>query len=417
MYLSKFSTSINEDGALRIEIRNKSLLSIVHVKSWKDGLGLKLIQGERKYFRFLNAESTLLNFAHNKDMDLPIHDFTKEIPVIYIEAASKYIHLQHLILRVFRHYPGSYDLFQSNKHLFDLVIYNHQNLRKTGYLISLQQHKIIEVLYPDKKCSISYKSLVSLLKRIIPTIDPESPSLIDSFMQKVIYSKLLFRSEKTLLHIKSIPLCCLEDNYLKFVFLLRPSLIFKDIDEYLSTSGNTYDLYQGNSFFKNHISSYRYLIDDTFLMAKRLKKPEKEIKDKIFNSKTKDQITRYHDQLLAELRNKKIYNVDGIIYNTPPIPGTKEITPITSYEGLLQEGRELDHCVGQAGYDERVRNGVSYIYAIKTETDRCTLELEIGTGNDFHIRQLRGRTNSNPEKETIVLVENWILENHKSHHK
>ena len=121
MYLSEIRTSINTNGSLRIVMRENSTTSIVHVKSWKDGLGMELIQGRREDFHFMNTESTILNKAHNKKLDLPIHRFINEIPSIYSEAAGEYIHLQHLALRVFRFHPKSYDLFKSNKPLFDLI--------------------------------------------------------------------------------------------------------------------------------------------------------------------------------------------------------------------------------------------------------------------------------------------------------
>ena len=408
MYLSKFCTSINEDGSLRITVHNEFYSSIAHVKSWKDGLGMTLIQGKREHFDFINRESTLLNKAHNKSMGLPIHEFIKEIPVIYIEAIKEYIFLQHLALRVFRYYPRAYELYNSNKYLFDLVLYNHQDLRKTGSLISLKQHEIIKALYPNKKCSISYKSVERLVrKNIIPTIDPGSMHIIDSLMRKIIYSKLNIRSEKSLLHIKYIPLCYLEDKYINYVFRFRKSVLFKQIEDYLLASGNDYDLYSSNNFIKQKIIAFNSLIEDIKRMSERLGVPSNEVENKLFDSKDENEINRYHDDLLDEIG---VGGGEEIVFGKPPIPGTNEIIPITSSTGLLIEGDELNHCVGHAGYEDFVISGESYIYAIKTDSDRCTLELGIKDESNYFIKQLSGNGNVHPKRETRKLVNNWLKE-------
>ena len=64
-------------------------------------------------------------------------------------------------------------------------------------------------------------------------------------------------------------------------------------------------------------------------------------------------------------------------YPAPPIPGSASIRPISTYRGLLAEGRSQRHCV--AIYHERVLAGRYYVYQV-LEPERCTLGLAISPG-------------------------------------
>jgi hypothetical protein len=91
------------------------------------------------------------------------------------------------------------------------------------------------------------------------------------------------------------------------------------------------------------------------------------------------------------------------------IPGL--IVPIRTVAGLIQESREMDHCV--AGYDAAVAAGAGYVYRVMADStrgvDRATLLVEPHhSGQCWVPRQLRGYSNSPVSEATREVVRAWV---------
>lgn len=92
----------------------------------------------------------------------------------------------------------------------------------------------------------------------------------------------------------------------------------------------------------------------------------------------------------------------------PPPAGTATIEALTTPEALLQEGRELQHCVGS--YDDRVGRGTCAVYRV-LEPERATLSLAWRPDRGaWQIEQLRGIRNHPVGPPTEKAVRDWLAQ-------
>ena len=413
MYLSKFCTSLNTDKSLEIQVKENGAVSTAHIKSWEDGLGIISIQGNSS-FDVLDQEMTLLNKAHDNDQDLPIHDFVKSIPNKYQKIAIKQISQQYSMLRIFRYVPAAYDLYHSNRLLLCLVVFHQKNLLKAKDLLKMPQHKIVEILYPNKESALSYKSIVRMLKhRIIDYGRLKDVVRIHHFLANLLTGKLPCYNEQDLLHIKYIPTYILNLEYFDFMFLLNPLLIFDPIKRELETTDKRIKEKISNENNKR-LMKIISLVQDTYYMFAELKTHEQNFYNKLHNASNLNMLNKLHDEIMEKSMSERYGNLEkdritpDISNIKPPISGTKNIIPLRSYSDYINESKELKHCLAYADYIHDVNEGRSYIYSVKTKNDRCTLELGIKENNEFCIAQLLGYGNSVPLEETTKMVNKWL---------
>ena len=75
---------------------------------------------------------------------------------------------------------------------------------------------------------------------------------------------------------------------------------------------------------------------------------------------------------------------------------------------LKREGKELDHCVGNMGYDNKMINGVSFIAFVRKceEIEKPYVTVEYGL-KDNKVLQCYGYHDSKPQQEVIDFVDEW----------
>lgn len=88
----------------------------------------------------------------------------------------------------------------------------------------------------------------------------------------------------------------------------------------------------------------------------------------------------------------------------PPVPGTALIQPLCDEEALREEGRVMEHCVGDLS--ERVRTWDAYFYRVLAP-ERATMEVEIGGGAP-RIARLSLKANGAPGPATWAAVGAWL---------
>ena len=93
-----------------------------------------------------------------------------------------------------------------------------------------------------------------------------------------------------------------------------------------------------------------------------------------------------------------------LYFQPPPIPGTKYIVPITSYDELRDEGERMNHCVEL--YKNKILRGDAYIYKVFF-IKRCTLEI-YRSGKHWHIGEFRTKNNGKPPSSTRFYVREWL---------
>jgi len=95
----------------------------------------------------------------------------------------------------------------------------------------------------------------------------------------------------------------------------------------------------------------------------------------------------------------------------PPISGTKDIIPLTSFEALEEEAFQQSNCLGiNDNYANKVLSGGLYIYRVLAP-ERHTLSIEKMGGNCWRISELRQRKNGKGLENTKVVVQRWLESN------
>lgn len=90
---------------------------------------------------------------------------------------------------------------------------------------------------------------------------------------------------------------------------------------------------------------------------------------------------------------------------SPPLRGTRDITPILTVPALVEEGRDQNNCV--AAYAERVRRRTTFIYRV-LRPERATLSIVKGEDGDWRIAELECRGNTRVSAITRIAVEVWL---------
>jgi hypothetical protein len=125
---------------------------------------------------------------------------------------------------------------------------------------------------------------------------------------------------------------------------------------------------------------------------------------------THDEVTKRYRRRIRQLIEANQHDTE--CFRTPPLPGVPgKIEPITSPEGLVNEGEEQGNCV--ASYAERVRQGSTFIYRI-LDPERATLSLvKPSPFSNWEIGELEAKYNTDVRSETEDFVSAW-LERHQS---
>lgn len=112
-----------------------------------------------------------------------------------------------------------------------------------------------------------------------------------------------------------------------------------------------------------------------------------------------------HAEVSANFLTLHPGGVVGSHLPTPPLRGTRDITPILTVTALVEEGRAQNNCV--ATYVERIRRRTTFIYRV-LRPERATLSIVRGEDGDWRISELEASGNTNVSLITRQSVESWL---------
>ena len=126
---------------------------------------------------------------------------------------------------------------------------------------------------------------------------------------------------------------------------------------------------------------------------------------------TANALNRLHDRLVVELNQWRgrelIRNEYGqpVPLPEPPLAATDNIIPITSQAELIEEGREMHHCI--ASHLKSVVDGKFAVYRM-TAPERLTIEVLVMSGGQLVLREVRGKCNHLPSDASNSIIEAWF---------
>lgn len=126
-----------------------------------------------------------------------------------------------------------------------------------------------------------------------------------------------------------------------------------------------------------------------------------------------EQSDRWHRQSAQEGKNKKYQEGTSNVVYGPTWKNSKyngwTIKEIKTPNDLDVEGYLMDHCVGS--YADLVAQGDANIYSLRDPGNKphVTIEAKI-FDNDIDLRQIKGKSNSEPKSEYKAMVKEWFQE-------
>ncbi|MEM7600589.1 MAG: PcfJ domain-containing protein [Verrucomicrobiota bacterium] len=171
-----------------------------------------------------------------------------------------------------------------------------------------------------------------------------------------------------------------------------------------------------NDKAENHRGRIIHLITDTLSMQEELRDDgnsharRTHFSDLRSLRETHGEVTNRYRRRIRQLIEANQHDTER--FRTHPLPGIPgKIEPITSPEGLVNEGKEQGNCV--ASYAEKVRQGSTFIYRL-FYPERATLSIiKPSPFADWEIGELESRYNTDVQGETEEYVEDW-LDRHQS---
>lgn len=130
----------------------------------------------------------------------------------------------------------------------------------------------------------------------------------------------------------------------------------------------------------------------------------------LHSTSNKAQLTRLHDRLVERYNGRTFaaeiakLSRDYGAYPTPPIAGNEMIQPLRSWEDLVNEGREMRHCVASWHYSVMQRS--TFIYRVYG-TDRLTLAIA-RQGDGWRISEVKSYCNRPAQICDMEKIQRWL---------
>lgn len=161
---------------------------------------------------------------------------------------------------------------------------------------------------------------------------------------------------------------------------------------------------------ENYRGRVVHLISSTLQMQ-----AEMHARDRVTSFSSIERLKEVHTETTARYRRRirQLLDANGHSashFCNPPLPGIPgRIEPITSPEGLVNEGEAQGNCV--ASYGSKVQAGTTFIYRV-LRPERATLSIVRDSPfGDWRIGELEGPYNTDVRPETELFVESWLERN------
>lgn len=272
------------------------------------------------------------------------------------------------------------ELAHSNRLLFVLLVAhaqkNHIDESEFLRLVKSKRTHILQVMGIEAS-----NSLVKILAR--------TEANFEYYSDVVAFTKVL-RSPEKMQHLRHVKQLCVQHYDL---LGLEPALVWPGLFEMVNAQS-------------------------TFITSRQIVRL---LRDSIQVGATTGQLRRLntlaglhalHDELVVRFnqfdRAQKVATYQRLhgAYPQPPLEGTEQIQPLTSWNDLLEEGQKLHHCVGS--YHRLVASGKLFIYRVVGD-ERLTLSIG-STPHGWRLDELRGYCNALASHESNELVEEWLRE-------
>lgn len=142
--------------------------------------------------------------------------------------------------------------------------------------------------------------------------------------------------------------------------------------------------------------------NDVLQMARELSVEDAELA--LLRCTSEDDLFNLHVRWIQRLNSDEDRVQGNVEFPEPPFPDSKNIVAIKTSDELMEEGRNMNHCVG--AYATDVLAGQCYIYRV-LRPERATLELRAENGI-WQMGQFKLKNNAKPGRASQKYVMEWL---------
>jgi hypothetical protein len=118
------------------------------------------------------------------------------------------------------------------------------------------------------------------------------------------------------------------------------------------------------------------------------------------------------DAFMAARAARDKFNQDtaSLPFPSPPLSPAGALVPLLSPEDLINEGRNMHHCLDEERWSNQARRHLGYGYSVRLGNARASVWLRRDKGRPcgFAASQIRGQANSPPDEDLTQKVEQWL---------
>lgn len=305
-------------------------------------------------------------------------ELNQHIPAQALAIADAATNIKFQILQAMLISDASMELALSNPLLFALLVNqaHQQKLDRATFaaLVLEKRSKILDYLELPQS-----KSVLRLLSRT--HFNNANSTDFNSVLSVLNDQQLLAK----LRHVKQLSL-----NHLLFVQQFR-GLFWPGVLEIISPeSSNAFAIYVGRMVVDccalgANLDSLRTITTEAALNA---------LHDRLIETRNQAR------NLLTEQQRLESYGE----FPAPPLAGNEKVVPLSSWEELMHEGKEMRHCISAHGH--RINAGDFFAYKVLTE-QRLTLAIA-KRGETWRIDEIRGYANALPNEDALLHIHVWF---------
>ncbi|MEM1442032.1 MAG: PcfJ domain-containing protein [Verrucomicrobiota bacterium] len=316
--------------------------------------------------------------------------FRFSMPKPYAKVLEPFKTHQWPLLVLLSHDPHSQELAQSNPAL--------------AFFLALRMNGDVDLIESLKCCSMRQRDLMDVLglpnsNRAVKLFRKISPASLNGDH----WGSMLEVFRRELEHPKS-PLHHLEVINTGVIEILAHPAASRAV-------GPNLLIEVGQDKAENHRGRIIHMITSTLEMQEDLREDgnglaqRKHFTDLGRLRETHEEVTKRYRRRILQLIEANEHDTDR--FRNPPLPGIPgKIEPITSAEGLVNEGEEQGNCV--ASYAQRVRQGSTFIYRVLVP-ERATLSIvKTSHFSEWEIGELETKYNTEASSETEENVQAWL---------
>jgi hypothetical protein len=341
-----------------------------------------------------------------------------EIPEQIVRVVEPFESHQWALMVLLHEQPQAMDLSSSNP-VLAYALANSDQLRGTRpeaaavqalWYCNRKQRKLLEWLgFPDSE------ALVRLLRKIPP--ESASPSVLRRLKNAILADK---RVPELLTHLQVVNVGVLDlVTNQRLLDLVTPRLLVEASGEDDTTrEPSAGDMILGSLTILREIAPRREIRGFTSIQQVREFQEETDAEYQAHLRRKEearieaqraadDERRRRQEEARARRRRQTEWRAEVARrpYPPPPVPGTKDIVPLTSAAQLQAEGVEQCNCVGS--YVWRVLQGGTYIYRVMAP-ERATLAVVRGADGCWRRSELKAKSNRKVRTSTVAAVDRWL---------